>query len=137
MKTKITGFKELNKYIKSMQKFLKAPEKFFARVALIGQTNVVRHFNRSLGPSGKWAKLKYRKGKPLLDNGDLRKSISKRYSRKGASVGSNLPYAAIHNYGGMAGRGRKAKIPQREFLWIDKKGYEQMEKAMVSILGKL
>ncbi|EFH23696.1 hypothetical protein NEIPOLOT_00440 [Neisseria polysaccharea ATCC 43768] len=35
-----------------------------------------------------------------------------------ALVGTNIVYAAIHNFGGMAGRNRKVRIPQREFLTL-------------------
>jgi phage virion morphogenesis protein len=33
-----------------------------------------------------------------------------------ATVGTNEPYAAIHQFGGKAGRGRKVDIPARPFL---------------------
>lgn len=36
-----------------------------------------------------------------------------------AGVYSDRKYAAIHNRGGMAGRGRKVKIPKREFLGVN------------------
>ena len=42
-----------------------------------------------------------------------------------ALVGTNMEYAAIHNFGGMAGRNRKVRIPQREFMTLtndDKQG---------------
>lgn len=38
------------------------------------------------------------------------------------TVGSNLPYAAIQHFGGVAGRGRKVKIPSRKILPIDNNG---------------
>lgn len=38
-------------------------------------------------------------------------------------------YARIHQYGGMAGRGRKVKIPARPYLPIDKEGNLQKEAA--------
>ena len=60
--------------------------------------------------------LKYRNGKPLNDTGALRNSFSTFSDNDTALVGTNLVYAAIHNFGGMAGRGRKVRIPQREFL---------------------
>lgn len=68
------------------------------------------------GGRPKWLGLQYRNGKPLVDTGALRDSISQLYDNDTALVGTNLVYAAIHNFGGMAGRNRKVRIPQREFL---------------------
>lgn len=55
--------------------------------------------------------------KPLLDTGRLRNSITKRLrGNSGVEIGTNVVYAAIHQFGGQAGRGRKVNIPQRSFL---------------------
>ncbi len=66
----------------------------------------------------KWLGLKYRAGKPLTDTGRLKDSFSTMYDNDTALVGTNIVYAAIHNFGGMAGRNRKVRIPQREFLTL-------------------
>lgn len=66
----------------------------------------------------KWLGLKYRAGKPLTDTGRLKDSFSTMYDNDTALVGTNIIYAAIHNFGGMAGRNRKVRIPQREFLTL-------------------
>ena len=60
-------------------------------------------------------------GKVLnVRTGTLRRSIGNKIFRRGDSivgfVGSNVVYAAIHEFGGMAGRGRKVKIPERSYL---------------------
>lgn len=92
------------------------------RYRLMGQLSATMHaavltnFRQSGRP--KWLGLKYRNGKPLIDKGDLRGSISSLADNDTAIVGTNIVYAAIHNFGGMAGRGRKVKIPQREFLTL-------------------
>lgn len=70
------------------------------------------------GGRPKWLGLKYRNGKPLVDTGHLRNSISQAYDNDTALVGTNLVYAAIHNFGGKAGRGRKVSIPARPFLQL-------------------
>ncbi|MCX8016477.1 MAG: phage virion morphogenesis protein [Rhodocyclaceae bacterium] len=50
--------------------------------------------------------------KPLVDTGALRNSIQiLRVSNDEVTVGTRLPYAAIHHFGGRAGRGRKVTIP--------------------------
>lgn len=52
----------------------------------------------------------------LQHTGQLASSISTDYDSTSAVVGSNLMYAAIHQFGGMAGRGRKVAIPARPYL---------------------
>ena len=58
---------------------------------------------------------------PLRDTGRLMNSlmVSEPYSAgNGVAIdaGSNVEYSALHNFGGMAGRGKKVKIPARQFL---------------------
>ena len=58
---------------------------------------------------------------PLRDTGGLMNSLmtSDVYEHGDGyaiDVGSNLIYADIHNFGGMAGRNRAVNIPQRQFL---------------------
>lgn len=70
------------------------------------------------------ATIKQRRGgsdSPLRDTGRLMNSLmmSDVYETSdgiGVDVGSNLVYANIHNFGGMAGRNRSVKIPQRQFM---------------------
>ena len=86
-------------------------------------TAVLMNFRRGGRP--KWLGLEYRHGKPLIDSGALRGSISSMADNDTALVGTNMEYAAIHNFGGMAGRNRKVRIPQREFMTLtndDKQG---------------
>lgn len=68
------------------------------------------------GGRPKWLGLQYRNGKPLVDTGALRDSHSQLYDNDTALVGTNMVYAAIHHFGGMAGRNRKVAIPARPFL---------------------
>lgn len=59
----------------------------------------------------------------LQDSGDLRDSIEAHYpSPASIIIGSPKKYAAIHQFGGMAGRNRKVRIPARPFLPVDKDG---------------
>lgn len=59
-----------------------------------------------------------RKSHILLKSGTLRSSI--RVLKKGQNrrmVGSNLPYASVHNFGGTIQRsGYSIKMPQRKFI---------------------
>ncbi|NTU42937.1 MAG: phage virion morphogenesis protein [Nitrospirales bacterium] len=62
---------------------------------------------------GKWP------GKMLQKSaGGLASSISRRSDSSSATVGTNKVYAAIHQFGGKAGRGRKVTIPARPFLQL-------------------
>lgn len=72
--------------------------------------------NFDVGGRPKWLGLKYRQGTPLVDTENLMGSITSDYTNDTAVVGTNEPYAAIHQFGGKAGRGRKAMIPARPFL---------------------
>jgi phage gpG-like protein len=50
-------------------------------------------------------------------------------------VGGHIPYAAIHQFGGMAGRGKKVKIPARPYLAVSRgKEMEFAEKDRVRIM---
>lgn len=61
--------------------------------------------------------------KALLDTGALRNSIKVLHASSAeALVGTNLRYAAIHNFGGKAGRGRKVTIPARPFMGLSQAG---------------
>lgn len=74
--------------------------------------------NFDVGGRPKWIGLKYRQGSPLVDTENLMGSITSEYTNDVAIVGTNEPYAAIHQFGGKAGRGRKVDIPARPFLQL-------------------
>lgn len=63
----------------------------------------------------------------LQHTGDLASNISTDYDSTQAVVGSNKEYAAIHQFGGHAGRGRKVEIPARPYLPITADGKLQPE----------
>ncbi|MCL2689053.1 MAG: phage virion morphogenesis protein [Chitinispirillia bacterium] len=76
---------------------------------------------------GKWP------GKILdMSQGGLAASISKQIQGNKVAIGSNKEYSGIHQHGGMAGRGRKVKIPARPFLVIQNEDVEEM----INILDK-
>ncbi len=77
-----------------------------------------------------WAKLKdstikirtqkgYWPGKILQMRGELAASITSEYSENSAIVGTNKTYAAIHQFGGNAGRNKKTEIEARPYLKLD------------------
>lgn len=78
------------------------------------ESAVLQNFDEGGRP--KWLGLKYRQGTPLVDTENLMNSITSEYTNDTAIVGTNEPYAAIHQFGGKAGRGRNVDIPERPFL---------------------
>lgn len=83
---------------------------------LVSETT--RRFQDSVGPDGKQWKSVKRQGKALVDKGHLRDSIHWKIDGDGVEVGSNLVYGAIHQFGGVAGRGGRSVIASRPFLGI-------------------
>jgi len=62
---------------------------------------------------------KGRRRQILQRSGRLRKSITRRATVEMAEVGTNVVYAAIHQFGGEAGRkSHRVNIPAREYLGI-------------------
>lgn len=67
-------------------------------------TNVVNRirlgFRASRSPAGvPWLPLKVRQGQPLVDTGRLRRSITRQSDQQGVTIGTNLKYAPVHQYG--------------------------------------
>jgi len=65
-------------------------------------------------------------GKIMQMEGHLADSISSHTTRAGAQVGTNLKYAAIHHFGGRAGRGLKVTIPARPVLLLTDGGVKRI-----------
>ncbi|QGM80668.1 phage virion morphogenesis protein [Otariodibacter oris] len=63
------------------------------------QTAVVNNFEAGGRPA--WLGVKHRKGTPLNDTGNLKNSIQQSYDDDSAVVGTNEPYARIHQFGGV------------------------------------
>ena len=66
---------------------------------------------------------KFGKKKILQDTGVLKESvIARNNGANKVSIGSNLRYAPIHQFGGKAGKGGKSIIPARPYLPVSKEG---------------
>lgn len=68
--------------------------------------------------------------KTLVRSARLKNSISYRLISNGIEVGTNVVYAAIHQYGGKAGRGRSVTIPARPYLVVQDEDLRVMADAM-------
>ena len=87
--------------------------------------STLRRFERERAPDGspwlKSARALAEGGQTLTDTGRLRGSIAHTVTEGGRAVevGSDVLYAAIHQLGGRAGRGRRVTLPARPYLGID------------------
>jgi phage virion morphogenesis protein len=67
-----------------------------------GITQVKLGFRGERDPYGrKWKPIKYRQGKILRDTGRLANSFTRGVTSEGFFLGTNVDYAAIHQYGGV------------------------------------
>lgn len=80
---------------------------------------------------------KFNNKKLLIDKGDLRRQIVAVASGKTLTVVASQKYAAIQQYGGKAGRGRKVTIPARPFLPVRPDGslYPQEQSEVIKSLN--
>ncbi len=110
----------------------------------IGQllrASILKNFEQSGRPGG-WIKLspatiaKKRRGEGriLVDSGRLKNSIKVQASSDKVIVGTNVIYAAIHHFGGQAGRGRKVKIPARPFMLVQDEDWKEINEVAADYL---
>ena len=70
--------------------------------------------------------------KPLIAGGYLRRQFHVRTDGRGVTIGNSMAYAAIQQFGGKAGKGRKVTIPARPFLPVTPGGdLYPREKALI------
>jgi len=69
-------------------------------VGRVLKTRIQQGFVTSTAPDGRpWAPLKSRAGQPLVEKGHLKNSIDYRVEENSVVVGTNLPYAPVHQFG--------------------------------------
>jgi len=108
-----------------------------------------RQFSTQSGPLGPWPGLaestKHARGQQgtwpgrmlQVSAGGLAASVQTAFGSSFASIGSNKPYSAIHQFGGMAGRGHSAKIPARPYLPFHPQTSELTQSAKATVLDVL
>jgi len=113
-------------------------------IAGIMQDSVEENFEKE-GRPDKWEKLKpatikqrtkkgYWPGRILQMRGELAASITSKYDKNSAIVGTNKVYAAIHQFGGDAGKGGKANIHARPYLTLGEKENKEITKKVQNYL---
>jgi len=112
-----------------------------ANIGEIALTSIRKNFEQG-GRPGKWPGLKastikgrlaqgHWPGKILIRHGvsgGLLGSLSYKASPDRVVVSANKAYAAIHHFGGKAGRGKKATIPARPFMLVQDEDWAEIKK---------
>ena len=78
-----------------------------------------------------------RAGKTLIDKHHLYDSYTYQLPSDGVEIGSGLIYAAIHHFGGKAGRGHKTSITPRPVLGVSAKQERAIGDFMIAAIGRL
>ncbi|MDP0175469.1 phage virion morphogenesis protein [Glaesserella parasuis] len=110
------GIDEIIKTLKLLASTTENNASLMRNIAGTMESAVLTNFD--VGGRPRWLGIKYRDGSPLVDTENLMSSITSDYDKDVAIVGTNEAYAAIHQFGGRAGRGRKVDIPARPFLML-------------------
>jgi len=114
----------LKKRLIRMRKNLNNGSPIMRKTAILMDKDVIDHFEKEKGPRSRWASTA-RGGKKLQDKGRLRLSIRPRSTKDQAIVGTNMVYAATHNYGDSS-----RNIKKRKFLWLSREIKEKIKKNM-------
>jgi len=135
--------REVKKMLQELQHKAKNMRPVMRNIAGIMHDAVEENFETQGRP--RWKLLKpatikqrerkgYWPGKILQMRGELAGSISSRHDRDSAQVGTNKAYAAIHQFGGEAGKGKKATIPARPFLKLTDEDLNEVKKEIKEYL---
>jgi len=122
-----------SKIQKLVQRLIKKMSDLTPAMEEIGETGVAsiqKNFEEG-GRPGKWKnlsdstirqrkKLKKWPGQILVRSGEMKRISYQAEKRKTILSPANVPQAAIHHFGGNAGRNRKVLIPARPYLLLQK-----------------
>ena len=102
------------------------------RLAVDARKFVEQSFASSTSPDGEsWKPLRSRKGQPLVKSGKLSRSIKTRVSSKGFELYTNVPYAAVHQFGASTKARWQARTKTGRFK--SKKSAEKAKGRSVSV----
>ncbi len=105
-------------------------------IATYGESSTRLRFRDQFGPDGQaWLpslRVQEHGGKTLIKDRHLLDSIVSNSGGDFAEWGSNVIYAAIHQFGGQAGRGLKTEIPARPSFGIN----EEDETSILNIVNR-
>jgi phage virion morphogenesis protein len=116
---KVDGdFEPVQRYLVELDRRLANMTPMFDEIGGYMVSATQGRMRRGVQPDGSPQPAVQRGGTPLIDHGNLRGSITHQPSADQVEVGTNVIYAAIHQFGGKAGRGRQVTIPARPYLGI-------------------
>ena len=130
--------REVKKLLAGILKRLGNPAPAMKILGAIARTSIIRNFEKGGRPT-KWQALspetlKTKKGTAILREqgmaGGLMGSVNYQAFGKKAVISANKVYAAIHHFGGKAGRGRKVTIPARPYMMIQDEDWVEMKAAL-------
>jgi len=136
--------KEIQQLLKKLVEKTENLRPLMKNIAGIMLDSVKDNFEKEGRPE-KWEKLTpvaikartkkgYWPGRILQMRGELAASIASKYDDNSAVVGTNKAYAAIHQFGGRAGRDKKVKIPARPYLNLGDKEKSEISKEVQNYL---
>jgi len=138
--------REVRKLLGGVLKRMGNPVAAMKIIGAIARTSIVRNFEKGGRPE-KWQALspetlKKKKGTAILREqgmaGGLMGSVNYKPFNDKVVVSANKIYAAIHHFGGKAGRGRKVTIPARPYMMVQDEDWVEMKAALGDyiVLGK-
>ncbi|MGX2968795.1 phage virion morphogenesis protein [Ursidibacter arcticus] len=110
----VSNSEQIQQVLTDIAEHIEQRSELMKRIAGTMEAAVLTNFDEGGRPA--WLGIKYREGKPLVDTENLMGSIHSKYNNDLSVVGTNVAYAAIHHFGGKAGRGKNTEIPARPFL---------------------
>lgn len=103
------------------------------------RSGTIERFEAEEDPQGKKWKPSARAmaggGKTLDKESHLKDSIDYAATSDKVMVGSNLPYARIHQLGGKAGKGHKVDMPARPYLGVSEEDMDEVRETMADFLA--
>lgn len=86
--------------LRLLQSAAENPQPVYATIGRVLVNRIRLCFKLGVDPWGTpWQALRFRKGQPLRDTGRLNRSIVSRVDPTGVTVGTNLVYAPVHQFG--------------------------------------
>lgn len=136
---------DLERKLRGVVLGLQQPAELMEDLSEAMYNEVIKNFEMQGRPS--WKKLspvtlaKKNGNRKLQEGGpnseDLIGSFEARVDGHQAIVSNAVTYAAIHNFGGKAGRGLKVDIPARPFMTIPARGRQALADACAEFLESL
>lgn len=130
-----SGLEALNGRIDRLLKGLKNPEPLLWALAQAGETQTRRRIeSEKQGPDGErwpewspgYAATRHGGHSLLESTGALLDSLTAFADAQTAGWGTNVKYAAIHQFGGKAGRKHTAEIPARPYLGVSDENLKEL-----------